>query len=235
MGPMIQQQHVTCDSCRGTGEVIPASDRCVECNGKKTISENKVLKIDIEKGLQEDKKIIFRGESNEEPGCVTGDIIFVIKEVKHAYFHRDGVHLLIQKDIPLVNALTGISFNIKHLDGRTLHISTPPGDIIKHEDVREIPNEGMPIHGSPFNRGSLYIKFNVVFPTSLGPKAIRTLKKSLPGDASESKPAGAAEEVFLEQVDKERMHRNSHRASAAYDESSDEDNDHQGGVSCQQQ
>lgn len=147
---------------------------------------------------------------------------------------REGVHLIIQKDVPLVNALTGMSFNIKHLDGRTIHISTPPGDIIKHNDVREIPEEGMPVCGSPFTKGSLYIKFNVIFPIHLSAKQIQGIKKALPGSGSENKPAGEVEEVVLQQVDRERMNRQYNRPSHnAYDDSSDEDP--RGGVACQQQ
>lgn len=244
---MIQQQRVQCDNCNGTGQAISARDRCKTCNGNKTVSEGKILKVEIDKGMKEglqslpdfahcsDKKIYFRGESNEEPGCVTGDVIFVIKEAEHELFQRDGPHLIMQKDIPLVNALTGVSFNITHLDGRILHITTPKGDIIKHGAVREIPEEGMPVCGSPFTKGSLYIKFNVIFPTHISPKNVQTLKKALPGDGSEPMPVEGTEEVTLEPVNEERLQGQYARSSAnAYDESSEEE-EGQGGVSCQQQ
>lgn len=144
--------------------------------------------------------------------------------------------MIIQKDLPLVNALTGFSFNIKHLDGRMLHISSVPGEIIKHGDVREVPEEGMPVIGSPFTKGSLYIKFNVIFPTKLTPKQTQILLNSLPGNSTEPRPAGEVEEVRLEEVDIERMKRQSNRpANNAYDESSDEDEGRGGGVSCAQQ
>lgn len=109
MGNMLQQQRVQCDACNGTGENIAPRDRCKTCNGAKTVSENKILKVEIDKGMKEgkspfgsrtdtdiDKKIIFRGESNEEPGCVTGDVIFVIKEAEHKLFHRYLFFLLDQ-------------------------------------------------------------------------------------------------------------------------------------------
>lgn len=55
MGNMIQQQRVQCDTCSGTGESIPARDRCKTCNGSKTSAENKILKVEIDKGMKEGK------------------------------------------------------------------------------------------------------------------------------------------------------------------------------------
>jgi len=235
-GHMIQQQRAQCSNCDGSGESIPQRDKCTSCGGEKTVAENKILKVEIDKGMKDGKKIVFKGESNEEPGYATGDVIFVLKETPHKVFTREGVHLILKKDIPLVNALTGFSFNITHLDGRVLNISAPPGDIIKNGDIRELPDEGMPISGSAYTKGSLYIKFNVVFPAKLNKAQITALKKNLPGDVSEAKPSGDVEELVLETVDTERMKRQQqNNGHNAYDESSDEGHPGGGGVSCQQQ
>jgi DnaJ family protein A protein 2 len=235
-GHMIQQSRAPCSNCDGSGECIPQRDRCNSCRGDKTVTENKILKVEIEKGMKEGSKIVFRGESNEEPGYVTGDVIFIVREIRHKTFAREGAHLIITRDIPLVNALTGYTFNVEHLDGRRLSISTNAGDIIKNGDLREIPEEGMPITGSVYTKGSLYVKFNVQFPTTLSPKQVQLLLNHLPGNTSEAKPSGEVEEVTLETVDPERIKRqsNSTYSNNAYDESSEEE---RGGTvhSCQQQ
>lgn len=128
-----------------------------------------------------------------------------------------------------------MSFNIQHLDGRMIHITVCSGDIIKQDDIREVPEEGMPIYGSPFTKGSLYVKFNIIFPQYLSPKQIESVKKNLPGNATENRPGNEAENVILEEVNVDRMKRRRDRyTSNAYEESSEEEHE-RGGVSCQHQ
>lgn len=43
--------------------------------------------------------------------------------------------------------------------------------------VMVIENEGMPIRGSPFTHGKLYIKFDVQFPDTLPDAMVQQLKK----------------------------------------------------------
>lgn len=64
---------------------------------------------------------------------------------------------------------------VKHLDGRALVLNHPAGEVLAPGTVRAIPNEGMPIYRSPFEKGNLYIKFDVKFPDgdSLTEEAIK--------------------------------------------------------------
>ena len=41
--------------------------------------------------------------------------------------------------------------------------------MIKPDSWKCINDEGMPVHGSPFQKGNLCIQFNVTFPQSLSP------------------------------------------------------------------
>jgi hypothetical protein len=52
--------------------------------------------------------------------------------------------LITQMDITLSEALTGFKKNIKHFDGRDIIVVSPPGNVVKHEDVRILASEGMP-------------------------------------------------------------------------------------------
>jgi len=53
------------------------------------------------------------------------------------------------------------SFIIKHLDARTIKITSPPGEVIKPNSFKLVEDEGMPTHGRSFIKGRLYIKFEV--------------------------------------------------------------------------
>ena len=50
MGPMIQQSQTTCTDCSGTGEVINPTDRCRECNGRKTQPESEIIEVQVTRG-----------------------------------------------------------------------------------------------------------------------------------------------------------------------------------------
>jgi len=93
-----------------------------------------------------------------------GDIIFVIKQKPHALFQRQGADLYIEKDIKLIEALSGTTFAITHLDSRHIIVSTKPQTVIKPGDTLMVADEGMPVYQRSYERGNLYVKFNIIFP-----------------------------------------------------------------------
>ena len=94
MGPMIQQMQTACDECDGTGKLT--------ARGVKSVKEKKILELHIEKGSKTGTKIKFDGESDEHPGKLPGDIVFILKEKTHHQFKRRNADLLLQKKITLV-------------------------------------------------------------------------------------------------------------------------------------
>jgi len=234
-GPgMITKQHAQCDACMGTGEAIPDKDLCKACTGRKVVPTTKVIHLDIEKGLTEGKKIVLRGEASEAPGATPGDVIFIIREEPHPIFKRDGVHLIMEKTVPLVNALTGYKFVINHLDNREIIVDIPAGNILKPNDVRQIRNEGMPYYTRPYQHGNLFIKFKIKFPKSLDHKQMAVLRASLPDliDPPSVKDPIIVETADVHEADYQQPQLNS--AYGATDESDDEG--HGGGqVRCAQQ
>lgn len=49
-----------------------------------------------------------------------------------------------EKKITLLESLTGFSFEIKHLDGKKIKVTTIPGDIISHNQIKTLKGKGMP-------------------------------------------------------------------------------------------
>ena len=131
MGPMIQQIQQPCDECSGTGEVINQKDRCKTCNGRKTVSEKKMLEVHIDKGMKGGQTITFRGESDQAPGVTPGDVVIVIEEKPHERFQRKENDLITDVEIDLLSALAGGTFTIRHLDDRALVVNTLAGEIIR--------------------------------------------------------------------------------------------------------
>ena len=53
---------------------------------------------------------------------------------------RKGADLAIEREITLIEALTGVDFVITHLDGRKIRIKNNAGEIIKPDDIKTIEN-----------------------------------------------------------------------------------------------
>jgi len=235
---MIQQMQTVCTDCGGKGETIKEEDKCDVCKGKKVVKDKKILEVHIERGMREGQKITFAGESDQAPGIEPGDIIFVLKQKEHAHFKRNGADLFIEHKVTLMDALGGTTFTVTHLDDRVLVVKTEEGDVIKPGDVRVIPKEGMPIHKRPYEKGNLFIKFDVVFPepNSFKPAQLQQLAAILPPRnpaPKYKKGAEDVEEVTLSRVSNEHKANGEHGRGEAYDE--DDENQQREGVQCRQQ
>ena len=204
MGPFVTQQPVECRKCNGEGVMINPGDECKSCNGRRVMQRQHMLEIPIERGLASGDKVVLRGESNQVPGQEPGDIvIFVVEQTPEDFpFKRvNKDDLIFRQKITLTEALVGFKFALKHMDDRTLVITSQAGDVIKPGAKKVVLGEGMPIKGMPSERGRLIIEFDVEFP---GPEFVteavrQALEKILPKTPEFVLPAGAADN-FAEHV-----------------------------------
>ena len=130
MGPMIQRFQTVCPDCQGEGEMIRDKDRCKRCNGKKTTVERKVLHVHVDRGVKNGHKIEFRGEGDQLPGVLPGDVVFEIEQKPHERFQRKDDDLFYHAEIDLLTALAGGTISIEHLDDRWLSVNIAPGETI---------------------------------------------------------------------------------------------------------
>jgi len=70
----------------------------------------KVLEVPIEKGVPDQKDILFAGEGNEVPGAMAGDLHVIVSIKAHPIFIRKGADLYMKKKISLIEALAGVNF-----------------------------------------------------------------------------------------------------------------------------
>jgi len=171
-GSFVQQIQTTCSKCKGKGKNIHKNDECTMCIGKKVVSDIQILEIIVKKGMSNGEYILFKEMSNQEPGCKTGNLIFVIKEKVHSIFKRVGDHLFMNYDLPLLSALTEFTLNIKHLNEDYITIYNK--GIVKPDEFNVVNELGMS------SIGNLYIKFNIVFPDKITDSSITLLKQCLP-------------------------------------------------------
>ncbi|KAM6064191.1 dnaJ homolog subfamily A member 2 [Theristicus caerulescens] len=234
---MVQQMQSVCSDCNGEGEVINEKDRCKKCEGKKVIKEVKILEVHVDKGMKHGQRITFSGEADQAPGVEPGDIVLLLQEKENEVFQRDGNDLHMTHKIGLVEALCGFQFTFKHLDGRQIVVKYPPGKVIEPGCVRVVRGEGMPQYRNPFEKGDLYIKFDVQFPENnwISPEKLSELEDLLPARPEFPSVISDAEEVDLQEFDTTRGSGGGQRREA-YNDSSDEESSHHGpGVQCAHQ
>jgi DnaJ-class molecular chaperone len=80
-------------------------------------------------------------------------------------------------NITLLQALTGVHFDVATLDSRTLSIST--SDVVKPGMQKVFVGEGMPLVSKSSQAGNLVITFNITFPEALSESQKTLLKENL--------------------------------------------------------
>jgi DnaJ-class molecular chaperone len=119
IGPgMVQQIQMECSDCNRRGYVTTSvSGVCSFCEGNGVGLVKETVSIYVEKGMYNGDKITLSEKGDEAPGCIAGDVTFVLAEEKHARFTRKGPDLLVKLDISLKQALCGF---VKILQARHL-------------------------------------------------------------------------------------------------------------------
>lgn len=152
--------------------------RCEECRNRfEVIQKISDLTIDIEPGMNDGETVTMYGEGDASVESMAADLVFQIQASPHATFVRKGTDLHMKMKISLKQALVGFSRSIKHLDGRSVEITST--EVIKPGTVKRVRNEGMPVRNYPTQKGDLYIEFDVEFPATLSTEQKEALIKAL--------------------------------------------------------
>ena len=72
-----------------------------------------------------------------------------------------------EKEITLLESLTGVDFVVDFLDGKKFRIKSKPGTVIKPDTLMTVEEKGLPFHKNPYEFGNLFVLFKVNFPDSL--------------------------------------------------------------------
>lgn len=163
LGPgFVQQMQTTCPQCGGKGKI--GTPDCTSCPKGQFEEVEKLLLIDIEKGMANGQHVTFEGQTDEVPDHVNGDVKFQIVSQPHSRFTRTGNDLHYTLRITLSEALVSVNRQVRQLDGRLVPIRTEK--VISPGEQVVVKGEGMPSsHGD--DTGDLVVEFWVDFPTNL--------------------------------------------------------------------
>ena len=152
-GPMISQTTSDCKKCNKKGKII--KNICNSCNGNKIIKKKKQIDVVIKKGIWNNEILYIHSKGNEYPRCKTGDIKFIILIKNHLFFTRINNDLMYNKEIDVLELLTGCIFSIEFLNNKKINIKID--DVIDINKKYEIDGYGMN------NNAKLFIKFILKF------------------------------------------------------------------------
>jgi DnaJ-class molecular chaperone len=157
MGPFTQVINVICSQCNGVGILSNIKSGCINCNGKGETSEEKKIKLNIEKGTNNGHEVVMSGlgDQIQKEGEIPGDLILKIIVEHDPNFRREGNHLLYKTTITNIEAIIGKELCIPHYDEMII-INTSNWGIINPK-IRYI------IKGKGFLNGDLIIEFDIKY------------------------------------------------------------------------
>jgi DnaJ-class molecular chaperone len=157
-----------------TGTTIPVDIERWIIQDENKVFENETVYVPVPKGIDEGEIIVLREKGNIVRDDCKGDIKIFIKIQNDTDFKRSGLDLLLEKTITVKEALTGFSFELKYITGKTYTITNNSGNIISHGYRKIIPNMGF---SRDQHNGNLIICFTVKFPEKLTDEVMEQLKK----------------------------------------------------------
>jgi len=169
----------TCSHCRGTGRIV--AEPCKTCRGEGHVTAERTLQIRIPAGVDNGSQLRIGGEG--EPGAQggpSGDLYVVLRVADHAFFKRDGTHLVCEIPVGVAQAALGATIEVPTLDGGKAKLNVPDGT--QSGTVLKLRGQGIPALGGR-GRGDLHVLVRVVVPKHLNAeqrKLFEQLAKTLP-------------------------------------------------------
>jgi len=156
-------------------------ERWVQEGGVKKVEKERIY-VNIKAGIDNNEIIIIRNRGNAINENLKGDIKIFVKIKNESAFQRNGLDLIYRQNITLKEALTGFTFELKHLSGKTYVINNSDGKIIQPGYQKIIPHMGMSRekqHPAPPQKGKLVILFNIAFPQTINDENREKLREIL--------------------------------------------------------
>jgi len=146
----------------GVTKIFDVTKNIVQKDGTNE-QEKKRIHIKVKPGWKTGTKIIFPREGDIHPGKEPSDLVFVLHELPHAHYVRDGDNLIYNARITLKQALKGVRLHLPFLDGSTKQVLIQK--VISPGLEYPVKNYGMPKKDGQY--GDLIVKFNILFPQKL--------------------------------------------------------------------
>lgn len=165
------QQATVCPKCKGSGK-IPEKE-CTVCHGKGTKRQNQKISLKIPAGIDDGATIRLREHGEAIANGPKGDLYVNIRVKPHKKFTREGVLILSEESISMVDAALGTTIEVDTVDGPVkmkIPAGTQPGTDFK------LAGHGVP-HLKRDTRGSHIVTIQVEVPKRLSKKQQELLEE----------------------------------------------------------
>lgn len=138
--------------------------------------EKETIYVSIPKGIDDNEVILLKEKGHINFYNMSGDVKVHIKVKNDSEFVRNGIDLILHKNISLKESLCGFYFEIKHITGKVFKINNKLGNIITPEFKKKIENMGMIREN---HTGDLIIIFHVKYPENIDIEKLKQLQEIL--------------------------------------------------------
>ncbi len=181
-----------CHHCDGTGEVI--LEKCPMCSGEGRVREDKTVSVAIPAGVSEGQYLTLSGVGNAgKRGGPSGDLIVIIHEKEHKYFHRDRENLYYDLQLSVPQAVLGTDIEVPVIEGK-VKLKVPSGTQSGKKLL--LKGKGLPVLNG-YGNGDLIVRITIWIPCKLSKKT-KDMFESL-NELEELKPK-SAEKGFFEKI-----------------------------------
>ena len=137
--------------------------------------QRKMINIAIPPGIESGQQIRYEGMGDSSiPNLRPGDLIVNVIVRPHRFFKREGIDLIMEKEISAWDAMLGTGIDINTLGGKTLSINIPAGT--QPETMLRVTGEGIP-HMRTRQKGNLFLKIKVSIPKNLNQSQIEKINQ----------------------------------------------------------
>ena len=160
----------TCETCFGKGKV--PSEKCSNCKGTGVVRKDEEISLNIPSGINNAETLRVRGRGEAIQGGEAGDLYVKLNVKSHPVYTREGQNLMMDLNIKLTDALLGMNYDLKTLDGKNMEVKIPEG--INNGEMLRVKGKGVPTtHG----KGDTIIRIHVTMPSKLSRKAKESIEK----------------------------------------------------------
>lgn len=171
--PIIQDVHITMEQCY-QGCTIPVTIERWNIHNQIRSIESETIQVTIPKGIDENMTMTMQDMGNQMENGVRGELKLNIKITNSTQFRRQGMDLIYLKKISLKEALCGFSFEIVHLNGKTLCLNNNNNPTVVKPGFKKIV-AGLGIVRDQ-NAGNMIIEFEIEFPEKLTVEQIEMIR-----------------------------------------------------------
>lgn len=115
-----------CPRCRGRGKI--PSTPCPTCRGAGQVRTERRVMITVPSATEGGTKLRLKGQGEAGPGgAPPGDLIVTFQVQPDRFFRRDGLDILCEVPINMVQATLGTRLKVRTLDGKKVILRIPSG------------------------------------------------------------------------------------------------------------